>query len=124
MEVIGRPHPLGPALHTTLELHVSATSTLEDIQGQLCLRWLDLVPGQADWAVEPVDSHVLQSLEFEDGTDLEIFVVVVDQDLPDDHEFVVMVDAQLWQLEREELLSDLQPLIVSASGRCGGLDWI
>lgn len=76
-----RPHPLGPALSSMFDLRVSAATTIEDVHGQLQLRWPDLVPGIPSWTVEEIHPSALGAIEFADDCDLELYVVVADWDL-------------------------------------------
>lgn len=115
--LIYRPHRLGPAPHTRLELRVQPTTTIEDIHGQLLTRWPDLLPGMPSWSVEAVHPTALSVAEFPENSDLELFVVVADADMQDQEDIVVLLEAQHWTLSSSDISSDSCPMVLSQAWR-------
>ena len=105
-----RPDPLQVGRSTTMQVHVQAHHTLEDVELQIVQHWADLRLPTARWRLLAIHETITDSMYLEEGH--EAYMVEVNSDLQPG-QVPIMFEYQYWDLTQNRFYGILEPRVHS-----------
>jgi len=105
-----RPDPFQTGRSTTMQVHVQAHHTLEDVELQIVQHWADLRLPTARWRLLVIHETITSSVYLEEGH--EAYMVEVNNDLQVG-QAPIMFEYQYWDLAQNRFYGILEPRVHS-----------